>query len=90
MEKELTDFEFFAKVMPNYFVTSQFKNNLEVWRCRSNFGIEDEERWTYLVKVFQQRWPGRFIDISHNTYSNHVDFEINLKDVFPKNQITHE
>ena len=87
MEKELTDFEFFAKVMTNYFVTSQDKDSKEIWRCRSNFGIEDDERWQYLVKAFQQRWPGRFLDISHNTYSNHVDFEIWLKDIFPRTNI---
>ena len=75
----LTDFQFFAKIMPNYFVTSQDKDGKEIWRCRSNTGIEDEEKWRYLVKAFQQRWPGRYLEINHTTCTNHVDFDIYLK-----------
>jgi len=80
MNKEIgSDFVFFAKVMPNYFVTSTYKDKNEIWRCRSNTGIPDEEKWDLLVKAFKQRWPGRFIEINHTTCANHVDFDIYLK-----------
>lgn len=75
----MNDFKFFAEIMPNYFVTVNEDQKREVWRCRSNTGIPDEERWDYIVKAFQQRWPGRFLEINHTTCTNHVDFDICLK-----------
>jgi len=78
-EQVLTDFGFFAKVMPNYFVTSTYSGKNEVWRCRSNTGIPDDEKWDLLVRAFKQRWPGRFLEVNHTKCTNHVDFDIILK-----------
>jgi len=75
----LTDFQFFAKIMPNYYVTSAYRGNNEVWRCRSNIGIPDEEKWDIVAKAFQQRWPGRYLQINHITCTNHVYFDLVLK-----------
>jgi hypothetical protein len=75
----MNDFKFFAEIMPNYFVTVKEDQKREVWRCRSNAGITDEQKWDYVVKAFQQRWPGRFLEINHTTCTNHLDFYVCLK-----------
>jgi len=75
----LTDFQFFAKIMPNYFVTCDQKPGREVWRCRSNTGIPDEEKFDLIVKAFKQRWPGRYVEVNHTVCTNHADFDIVLK-----------
>jgi len=83
MDKTTTsDFGFFRKVMPSYYVTidsSLTGSRPEKIRCRSNFGVEDKESWEYLMKAFRQRWGDRFIEVNHTVNTNHTDFTIYLK-----------
>lgn len=82
MSKEESDFKFLIRLLPNYYITCKDLGRREVWRCRSNTGIEDEERFDLLIKAFQQRWPGRYLEVNHTTCTNHVDFSIHLKSEF--------
>lgn len=81
--KTKSDFDFFKKVMPNYFVTideSLLGERSDKIRCRSNFGIkEGDEQWVYLMKAFKQRWGDRFIEVNHIVNADHTDFTIYLK-----------
>ena len=79
MIDEMTDFRFFEVMITNYFVTCKHDQKQEVWRCRSNRGIEDERDWDNFVASVKQRWPGRFLQIDHATCTNHTDFSIYLK-----------
>lgn len=77
-----SDFEFFKKVTPNYFVTidsSLLGDRPDKIRCRSNSGIDDEEKWTYLILSFELRWRERFIEVNHDVCTGHTDFTIYLK-----------
>jgi hypothetical protein len=81
--KTIGDFDFFRKVMPNYFVVNKvsFIGKPETFRCRSNVGIDDnDEQWEFLMKAFRQRWGERFIEVNHTVCNNHTDFTIYLKD----------
>lgn len=78
-KKDERDFEFMIRVLPNYFITCDQRPGQEIWRCRSNSGIEDPEKFEYVIKAIKQRWPGRYISLDHNTYHNNVDFSVRLK-----------
>lgn len=83
--KELTDFQFFAEQIPNYFVTCSHSKGCEIWRCRSNTGMPDtgnEEKWNAFVKAVHNRWQMSFMEIDHKTCANHSDFSIYLSE-FP-------
>lgn len=82
MNKEERYFEFMVRLLPNYFITSDQKAGREIWHCRSNSGIEDAEKWEYVVKAIKQRWPGRFLSIDHITCHNNVNFYIHLKNEY--------
>lgn len=77
--KEERDFEFMIRLLPNYFITCDQKPGKEIWRCRSNSGISDAEKFEYIVKAIKHRWPGRYISVEHQTYHNNVDFSIHLR-----------
>lgn len=77
-----TDFKFLIRLLPNYFITNDTKPGHEIWRCRSNTGIEDAEKFEYIAKAIRNRWPGRYLSIEHVTYHNNVHFLIHLKNEY--------
>lgn len=82
-----SDFDFFRKVMPNYFIEIYDTQKGENIRCRSNFGIETEDEWQYLMEAFRQRWKDRFIEVNHAVCTNYSDFTIYLKPEYSPKKI---
>ena len=85
MNNKETDFEFMIRILPNYFITCDQKPGLEIWRCRSNSGISDSEKFEYVIKAIKQRWPGRYITI-HLKNEHAWDGPIQPQNTNPRHQ----
>jgi hypothetical protein len=72
--------KYVTQILPDHYEVKESKQKGNV-HCKSSTGIDenDEERWGYFMDSLRTRFKGEFLEVFHNTCTNHVDFTIYFK-----------
>lgn len=75
MKKET---EFMKRLLPNHYTCEPRDNGVY---CYSNFGIDenDPEHWEYIFLAIKQEFKERFMEVFHQTCSDHLEFTVFLR-----------
>jgi len=87
--KTKADIDFVKSVLPPYYnVKESEPSAYDSINCFSNRGIhkpgsdaEDDIYWAVIMHSFKSHFGERFIEVNHNTCTNHKNFTIHLKKI---------
>ena len=67
--------EWIKELLPNHYTCESRNNGVH---CYSEKGIDenDSEHWDYIMKAIKQKFKERFIEVFHQTYTNHKQFTV--------------
>ncbi len=69
---------YMKNLLPSHYTCEPRDNGVH---CYSPIGIdeEDKEQWPYTLKAIKQKFGERFMEVYHQTYTNHIKFTVYLK-----------
>ncbi len=75
MEKET---EFMNRLLPDHYTCEERENGVH---CYSDIGISEEgcNVWDTVMEEIREEFGDRFIEVFHQTCTNHVKFTVYLK-----------
>ncbi len=66
------------KILPDHYTCVSKENGVH---CHSRKGIDDndKEHWFYIFEAIKQKFGDRFIELYHQTCTNHQKFTVYLR-----------
>jgi hypothetical protein len=71
--------EYIRSILPVHYICESRKNGVH---CYSSVGINDSEHWFYIMEAIKQKFEDRFMEVYHQTCTNHLKFTVYLKSKF--------
>lgn len=68
--------EYIKNLLPSHYICESRENGVH---CYSNVGINDSEHWFYIMEAVKQKFKDRFMEVYHQTCTNHLKFTVYLK-----------
>ena len=70
--------EYMKNLLPNHYTCEPRDNGVH---CQSPIGIDenDPEQWYYTFEAIKQKFKERFLEVFHQTCTNHVKFTVFLR-----------